>query len=157
MKTEYSEFTIKKVRICEPPPVQSCTEPEAVIGLWENGPATADWFDEDKECLIVFSLNTKLKCQGFFLIGLGSLTECTARISEILRPLCISNAHSFILAHNHPSGDPYPSQSDINLTRRLNEASTVMGIKFQDHVIVGKKDHACMHNGWFSFRENGLL
>ena len=157
MKTEYSEFTIKKVRICEPPQIQSCTDPKVVIELWENGPATADWFDEDKECLIVFALNTKLKCQGFFLIGLGSLTECTARISEILRPLCISNAHSFILAHNHPSGDPQPSKPDIELTRRLDEASRVMGIKFQDHVIVGKEDHICMHNGWFSFRENGLL
>lgn len=155
--TTYHEFKIKKIRVCEEPPSSDCKSPENVVSLWEKGPATADWFDEDKECIVVFSLNTKLKCTGFFLIALGSLNECTARISEILRPLVVNNSHSFIFSHNHPSGDPTPSIADIELTRRLNEASRIMGIRLQDHVIIGKKNHIPNHSGFFSFRENGHI
>lgn len=153
----YREFTIKVVRVCEPPAQMSCDTPALVYDAWHKGPAQSDWYDETKECIVVFMLNTKLRLMGFQLISLGSINECTARITEILRPCIIANCHSFVVSHNHPSGDPLPSQADIDLTRRLNEAARTMGIRLQDHVIVGQRNYVPNHSGYFSFREGGLL
>jgi DNA repair protein RadC len=101
-------------------------------------------------------MNTKLQCKGFYLIALGSINECTARICEILKPVIVENCHSFILSHCHPSGDSLPSQADIDLTRRLNEAARIMGIRLQDHIIMGQPRHSG-DKGFFSFREGGLI
>lgn len=152
-KIKYCEFKLQRIKVCESPAAANCCTPSEVVDLFNNGPRNAGWFDETKECLVVFTLNTKLKCTGFFLIGLGSINECTARISEILRPAVIHNCHSIILSHIHPSNCCLPSQADIELTRRLNEASRIMGIRLQDHVIVGGSDTKV----YKSFREMGLL
>jgi DNA repair protein RadC len=130
--------------------------PDAVADAWNKGPAQSTWFDETKECIVVFLLNTKLKCTAFHLVALGSINECTARIAEILRPCVVANCHSFIISHNHPSGDPLPSQADIDLTRRLNDAARIMGLRLQDHVIMGKPRHSG-DRGFYSFREGGLI
>lgn len=156
MKTQYCEYKIQKIRVCEAPASIACDTPDRVAELWRTGPAKADWFDEDKECIVVFGMDTKLKCKGFYLIALGSVNECTARICEILKPVIVENCTSFCAAHNHPSGDPLPSQADIDLTRRLNEAARIMGIRLQDHIIMGKPRHSG-DRGFFSFREGGLI
>jgi DNA repair protein RadC len=59
-------------------------------------------------------------------------------------------AASVVLAHNHPSGDPEPSEDDITITKRLIEAGKILGVEVIDHIIVGK-------NGFFSFKEKGLI
>lgn len=156
VRTQYCEYKVQKVRVCEAPAPIECATPNEVATLWRSGPAKADWFDEDKECIVVFGLNTKLKCKGFYLIALGSINECTARVAEILKPVIVENCHSFIIAHNHPSGDPLPSQADIELTRRLNEASRLMGIRLQDHIIMGQPRYEG-EKGFVSFREMGLI
>src|SRR5207249_7882504 len=56
---------------------------------------------------------------------------------DILRCAMIHNAHAFILAHNHPSGDPSPSEADRQLTRRIRDAAELMKIQFADHIIIG--------------------
>lgn len=111
---------------------------------------------ESREVIRVILLNTKLRFQHLETIAHGSINECTARIAEILRPAIVHTAHSFILVHNHPSGDPLPSQADIDLTRRLNEASRHLGLRLQDHLIIGLPRHPG-DRGYFSFREGGLL
>jgi len=55
-----------------------------------------------------------------------------------------------VLAHNHPSGDPEPSEDDITITKRLMEAGKILGIEVLDHIIIVK-------NGFFSFKEKGLI
>jgi DNA repair protein RadC len=60
------------------------------------------------------------------------------------------SAASVVLAHNHPSGDPEPSEDDITITKRLIEAGKILGVEVIDHIIVGK-------NGFFSFKEKGLI
>ena len=116
----------------------------------------ADLRAESREVIRIILLNTKLRFQHMETIALGSINECTARIAEILRPAIVHTAHSFILVHNHPSGDPLPSQADIDLTRRLNEASRQLGLRLQDHLIIGLPRHSG-DRGYFSFREGGLL
>jgi len=65
------------------------------------------------------------------------------------------SAYSFIVAHNHPSGDPSPSEADLRLTRRILEASRIMLIQLVDHVIIGMP--APGRSSYFSFREGGVI
>jgi DNA repair protein RadC len=62
-----------------------------------------------------------------------------------------------IVAHNHPSGDPGPSQADIHVTRTLREAAKILQIDLLDHVIVGDVKSDPQARGYYSFREAGLL
>lgn len=127
------------------------TTPEEVAAF--IGP---DLRAESREVIRIILLNTKLRFQHLETIAHGSLNECTARIAEIIRPAIVHTAHSFILVHNHPSGDPTPSHADIDLTRRLDDASRLLGIRFQDHLIIGIPRNAG-DRGYFSFREGGMM
>ena len=69
---------------------------------------------------------------------------------EIFRVELSKNAASIILVHNHPSGDPSPSDGDIEVMRRVMEAGRLIGINVQDHIIIGDGE-------FISFREKGLL
>jgi DNA repair protein RadC len=80
-------------------------------------------------------------------IARGTVNESLAAPREIFRPAIIHSA--FALVHNHPSGEPTPSQADLQLTRRMAAAAEILQINFLDHVIVGQ--------GYFSFQEAGVL
>ena len=89
------------------------------------------------------------------IVSVGSVNEASAHPREILRPVITRGAYGFVLIHNHPSGDPGPSQADEAITRRLAEASKLMQVCFVDHVIIGRP--APGRAPYFSFREAGLL
>jgi DNA repair protein RadC len=82
------------------------------------------------------------------VVSTGSLTESLVHPREAFRTAVREAAASVIFVHNHPSGEPTPSASDIALTRRLVEAGGLLGVPVTDHVIVTK-------NGYFSFVEQG--
>lgn len=69
----------------------------------------------------------------------GSPEELRFPISKILRDVLVSGASGFVICHNHPSGNPKPSESDLLTTRRLVDAAEALGIKLLDHVIVGEE------------------
>ena len=69
---------------------------------------------------------------------------------EIFRTAIEDNAHSIILLHNHPTGDPKPSNADISLTEKLVQSSRTIDIEILDHIIIGD-------NNYFSFLEKGLI
>jgi DNA repair protein RadC len=108
-----------------------------------------------KESLRVVLLDTKLHLIKVHEISLGSLNESIAHPREIFQPAITYSAYAFILVHNHPSGDPTPSDADRRLTIRLNEASKLLQIQMLDHVIIGNGDNG--RNAYFSFREAGLI
>ena len=70
-------------------------------------------------------------------MSLGALTAALVHPREVLKPAILGNAAAMILVHNHPSGDPAPSGEDLALTRRLCEASELVGIRVLDHIIIG--------------------
>ena len=74
---------------------------------------------------------------GHQLIYEGTLNACVFHPREIFRYAIDCNANSIILAHNHPSGDPQPSQEDIKATKQLIEAGNQIGIKVLDHIVIG--------------------
>ncbi len=108
------------------------------------------------ESVRVFLLNTRLALMRCDEIFRGSLNECSAHPREILRKPLIHSAHAFILLHNHPSGDPTPSDADRRITRRLREASEATGVPLQDHIIIGAPS-ASRAQPYFSFKEHGML
>lgn len=108
-----------------------------------------------QESLRVVLLDTRHRLIRCVEITLGTLNESLAHPREILRAALIHSASSFILVHNHPSGDPTPSAADREITRRIDRVSRDLGIPLQDHIIIG----APSENGdpYFSFKEFGLL
>lgn len=109
----------------------------------------------DKEVLKIVLLDTKLRLIRDENISTGSLSECLAHPREIFRPAIIHRAYAVIVLHNHPSGDPAPSQADHAVTRRLREAAELLQINFMDHIIIGTPDGG--RHPYFSFREAGAV
>jgi DNA repair protein RadC len=107
------------------------------------------------ESLKVLLLDTRHGFLEMKEISRGSLNESIAHPREIFRPAIAKGAYAIAVAHNHPSGDPKPSEADRRLTRRLAEAGTLLQIPLVDHVIIGAKRGE--NAPYFSFREAGLL
>jgi DNA repair protein RadC len=108
-----------------------------------------------KESLRVILLDTKYHLLDLKEVSLGSVNESIAHPRDVFRPAIICSAYALILVHNHPSGDPSPSQADHNLTRRLREAAELLQIRLLDHVIIGAPAEG--RSAYFSFKEAGVL
>jgi DNA repair protein RadC len=98
----------------------------------------------------VVMLDSKLRLIRAETVSVGTLDTSIAHPREIFRPATLASAASIAVFHNHPSGDPNPSEDDVVLTTRLVAAGEVMGIHLVDHLILGA-------GSWFSFRDAGLL
>jgi len=91
-----------------------------------------------KEEFHVLLLDAKNRRIKDVRISEGSLTSSLVHPREVFNPVIRESAAAVILIHNHPSGDPAPSQEDLHITRRLREIGEVMGVRVLDHIIVGK-------------------
>lgn len=107
------------------------------------------------EAIRVLLLDTRLRLIRAVEVSHGSVNESIAHPREILREAILHSAYGIVMAHNHPSGDPSPSQADLAITRRLREAAELVQIKLVDHLIIGAPGIG--HDAWFSFRESGFL
>ena len=143
------EYKLTAVKLHEVP-TRSADKPAEFAKLWREIVTICDWFDDEKEHVVAFALNTRLNLKGFFLISVGTINEAHCQPREVFRPLVNCAAAGFVLMHNHPSGDPAPSDADRRMTRRLKEAGDMMGINMIDHVIQGD-------TAQFSFREHGII
>ena len=112
-----------------------------------------DYLDEvDREHFIIVMLDSKNKLIGIHTVSVGSLTSSLVHPREVFKPICLSNAAAVILAHNHPSGDPMPSQEDIAITNRLRRCGEFMGIRILDHIVLGDgtgKHISMLDNGYW--------
>ena len=91
----------------------------------------------DREVLCVVNMNARLQPINFNVVSVGDINTSIAAIPNILKSGLMSNANSFLLLHNHPSGDVTPSQDDITTTRKVIEAGKIMGIPCMDHIVIG--------------------
>jgi DNA repair protein RadC len=106
--------------------------------------------DKAKEHFKLILLNARNKILGISTISIGSLNASIVHPREVFKDAIVHNAYSVVLAHNHPSGDPEPSEDDLTITRRLVEAGKILGVEVIDHIIISK-------NGFFSFKDKGLM
>ena len=105
---------------------------------------------EAQEVFYVVLLGTRKKIEGFVEVSRGTLTSSSIHPREVFKPAVVSNAHSVIFLHNHPSGDPNPSRADVLITKKLKDAGDILGIRVLDHIIVGEENY-------YSFADKGLI
>lgn len=103
-----------------------------------------------EENLWLITLDTKNNITGIFTVSTGSLNSSIVHPREIFKRAVLQNAASIIICHNHPSGDPAPSQEDINITKRIYDAGKILGIELLDHIIIGD-------NKYTSLKEKGVF
>ena len=112
---------------------------------------------EPVEKFWVLSLNRKNRLLRCHAVTSGTATASLVHPREVFREAIRNSASALVCAHNHPSGDPSPSQADIRATRQLREAAKVVQLDFLDHVIIGQREHDPAGTGYYSFAESGLL
>ena len=105
---------------------------------------------EDKEVFLAVMLGAKGQVLSTEKIAQGSLLSSVVLPRDVFQAAIMHRAAAVIIAHNHPSGDPAPSEADKELTRRVAEAGQVLGIAVIDHIIIGG-------DTYYSFSEQGLL
>jgi DNA repair protein RadC len=92
--------------------------------------------DAPQELFAVLGLDARQRVRLVRRVAMGSIAQVDVHPREVFRPLVRAGMHAAILVHNHPSGEPDPSESDFDLTRRLVEVGRVVGIPVLDHLIV---------------------
>lgn len=105
--------------------------PEKVFKVFEYLKA------EEQEHFIVCFLNVKNRLLGYKEISIGNLNAAPADIKEAMRWALRFKANGLILVHNHPSGDPEPSQADIHLTKAFAKAANLLDMTVLDHLVIG--------------------
>lgn len=106
--------------------------------------------NKKQEYFICLSLDSGGRLITRRVVTIGTLTSSLVHPRETFAGPITDRAASIVIAHNHPSGDPTPSNADISATQQLVAAGQLLGIKLDDHVIVARSNH-------FSFMEQGLL
>lgn len=106
--------------------------------------------DRAKEHFKLILLNTRNRVTGIFTVSIGTLNASLVHPREVFRRAVQHAASTVVLAHNHPSGNPEPSDDDIALTRRLCDAGRLLGIEVIDHIIVARDEYV-------SFKARGIL
>jgi DNA repair protein RadC len=106
--------------------------------------------EQKKELFIELCLDTKNRVIKEETISVGSLNANIVHPREVFKLALAESAAHIIVAHNHPSGDPTPSREDIEITKKLVDTGTIMGITLLDHVIIGDGRH-------FSMKEAGHI
>ncbi|MBN1383424.1 MAG: DNA repair protein RadC [Elusimicrobia bacterium] len=105
---------------------------------------TIDIKDKKREHFVVFYLNARNEILKRTVVSIGTLNASLVHPREVFKPAVGRSVSSVIFVHNHPSGDPDPSEDDIKLTKRLVSAGEILGIEVLDHIIVSKTDFVSM-------------
>jgi DNA repair protein RadC len=128
--------------------------PEAVYAFMQ---AQADLATLAVEKCWALSLNRRNRLIECVEISSGTATQALLHPREFFRTAIRSGAVAVIAAHNHPSGDPSPSDADLRITRQLRDTAQAIAIDLTDHLILGRPEADPNGRGWFSFREAGVL
>jgi DNA repair protein RadC len=145
------EFKVVPLRECAIPlDLGPCDQAQHAVTYWKQNIEKWPYFNPECECVVVIVLNTRLRIKGHQFISLGSLNSAELHAREIFRGAIVGCAFGIIVMHNHPSGDPAPSDSDIRSTRQIVKAGELLRITLFDHVIVGHDKH-------YSLKEHGYI
>ena len=145
------EYKVIALRECPTPDnLQLCDTPDQAAAYWRLHLPAHPYFNPECECFGVLLLNTRRRVKGHHLVSIGTLDTILVHPREVFRLAIITAAAAVVLAHNHPSGDPTPSEADIKVTRDLTRAGQLMKIEVLDHVIMGMPRHTSLRElGYF--------
>lgn len=116
---------------------------EALISAYGLDRATEEHF-------YVMAVDTKMSNAKCFEVAHGTISSCNFKAADVFKRAFAVNAYGVILSHNHPSGDAFPSDIDIKVTRDIKQLGDTLGIPLLDHIIIGGKTY-------YSFRKWGGL
>ena len=95
-------------------------------------------------------LNTRRPIKGYYLVSIGTMDTILCHPREVFRLAIMASAATIIIAHNHPSGEPTPSEADIKITRDLIRAGQLLKIEVLDHIVIGNPTHSSLRSlGYF--------
>ena len=145
------EYKVVALRECPAPEyLRSCDTPQHAAGYWRQCVSPSPHYDPDKECFVVLLLTTRKRVKGHHVVGIGLLDQVLVHAREVFRPAIVAAAHAVVVMHNHPGGDPTPSEADIRVTRDLIRAGQILRIEVLDHIIVTPFRHSSLRElGWF--------
>lgn len=145
------EWKIVSLREClTPEDMQLCETPDQAAAYWRKHIPDNPYFNPECECLVVIMLNTRRRIKGHYLVSIGTIDTILCHPREIFRLAVMASASAIIVCHNHPSGDPTPSEADIKVTRDLFRAGQLLKIDVLDHIIMGQPKHASLRElGYF--------
>ena len=130
--------------------------PEMIVSYLRPQLPNSVRYNPDTENFIVVHMNTRRKPIGWEVVTNGTLDTLLVHAREVFKPAIVMAAAAIVLAHNHPSGDPGPSEADIKVTRDLIRAGQLLKIEVLDHVILGRAT-AERPKGFCSLRELGYF
>jgi DNA repair protein RadC len=139
----------------EPAPHTVLDTPETVVNyLTPLLPGSVRYSPETENLMVVY-MNTRKHPITWAVISNGTLDTLLVHAREVFRGAIVMNAASIVLVHNHPSGDPTPSDADVKITRDLIKAGQLLKIELIDHIVLGAAITG--HKGWASLRELGYF
>lgn len=145
------EYKVTALRECPTPAaMMECNTPDKVAAYWKLHIATNPYFDSERECLAVILVNTRRRAKGHQVVSIGTLDTLLVSPTSVFRLAIVTSATAIVIAHNHPSGDPSPSEADIKVTRDLIRAGQVLKVEVLDHVVIGRPNFTSLRaNGYF--------
>lgn len=145
------EFKVMALRDCPVPmDMLICETPQQAVDYWRLHIATTPHFNPECECLAALLLNTRRRVKGHQLITIGTMDTVLVHPREVFRVAIVAAAAAVVMMHNHPSGEPQPSEADIKVTRDLIRAGQLLKIEVLDHVIIGNPGHSSLRElGYF--------
>lgn len=102
----------------------------------------------DRECGVLVALDSRHRLLATSLVSVGTASHTFLAPREVFRDALLVGASAVVVAHNHPSGDPTPSDDDERITRRLVLAGATLGVELLDHLVIGDPD-------WVSLARSG--
>ena len=145
------EYKVVALRDCPlPESLRLCDTPDRAAEYWRLHVETNPYFNPECECFVVLFLSTRRRVKGHQLLSMGTMDTLLVHPREVFRCAIVSAAAAIVCLHNHPSGDPTPSEQDIKVTRDLVRAGQLLKVEMLDHIIMGRPHH-------FSLREHGYL
>ena len=144
------EFKVVALRECPTPfEMQLCETPQQAADYWRAHITTHPYFNPECECLVALHLNTRRRIRGHHLVSTGILDTILVHPREVFRTAIAANASAILLLHNHPSGEPQPSEADIKVTRDLIRAGQLLKMEVLDHIIIGNPGYASLKEQGF--------
>ena len=144
--SEVKLIYLSKIRASDRPKITSSKDAyDLFVSTWDLN--TLEYFEEFK----VLLLNRSNAVLGLIAISKGGISGTVTDVRIILQAAIKSCASGIIVAHNHPSGNLNPSESDARITQKIKEAGNIMDIQLLDHLIIASE------NNYYSFADNGLI
>jgi DNA repair protein RadC len=143
------EWKVVSLREC---PMRNplCQDPAQAASYWRKHVATHPNFTGDTEWLVGLMLDVRRRVKGHYLVATGLADTVLIHPREVFRVAIVANSSAVIMIHNHPSGDPTPSDADIRVAKELIRAGELLKIQLLDSVIVGGRGFVSLNQlGYF--------